>query len=297
MIDRRARRAIAIGCIAAAGTAGVALAQAPATPAGNFGGGAIAVPVDENTTQKDMLLAIRAVASGRIGVDGQISTPCGQATIRGKTTPAADGSFTLRGNATRKAVVGVTERTAFTVTGTLTADGGTGTAKATVRARGGGRKASTCQSRTVRWTVRRPAEVAAAGPGPGEGTLFGLTAQSGASAKRPIVLHVSNAGRAIDRLVLSFRARCDSRRLVEPSDVNYSPEFDIDADGSFRAVERFRVNYSDVIQRTTVVVSGQFDAAGAVAGQLSVTQRYTNRRNGRRVGDCKTGAQTWSARP
>jgi hypothetical protein len=297
MIDRRARRAIAIGCIAAAGTAGVALAQAPATPTGNFGGGAIAVPVDENTTRKDMLLAIRAVAGGRIGVDGQLATACGHATIKGKTTLAADGSFTLRGKATRKPVIGVTERTAFIVKGTLTADGGTGTGKATVRASGGGIKARTCSSRTVTWNVRRAGEVAAAAPGPAEATLFGLTAQSGANARRPIVLHVTKAGRAIDRLVLAFRAACRNRVLVVTEDVNYSPEFDVAADGSFRFVERFGVQYRDVVQRNTIVVTGQFDAAGAVAGTLSVTQRYTSRRNGRRVGDCTTGTQTWSARP
>jgi hypothetical protein len=296
MKGQGSRRAIAIGLVAAAGGAGVALAEAPATPSGNFGGGAIAVPVDENSVAKDMLLSVRALPGGRVGVDGQLYTNCGHATVKGTTNLAPDGSFTLRGDATRKPVVGVSERTTFTVTGQLTGDGGSGTAKATVRARAGKRTPRTCNSRTVSWTVRRPDVVAAPAPAPAEARLFGLTAQSGANAKKPVVLHVTKAGRAIDRFVLAFRASCDRRRVVVTDDVNYSPEFAVAADGSFRAVERFRVNFSDVAQRTTIVVRGQFDQAGAVAGKLAVTQRYTNRRNGKRVDVCKTGTLSWSAR-
>ena len=297
MMGQRSRRALAIGFVAAAGTAGVAIAQAPARPSGNFGGGAIAVPVDEDSVANDMLLSIRALASGRMGVDGHLYTSCGHATIKGKTSVAADGSFTLRGATTRRPVVGVSERTSFTVTGRLTADGGSGKASATVRARAGKRPQRTCKSRTVTWTVRRAGSGVAPAPAPAEATLFGLTAQDGANAKRPIVLHATKGGRAIDRFVLAFRAPCDRRRIIVTDDVNYSPEFDVAADGSFRSVERFRLNFPDVTQHTTIVVRGQFDQAGAVAGRLSVTQRYTNRRNGRRVGVCKTGTQSWSARP
>jgi len=297
MMGQRSRRALAIGFVAAAATAGVALAQAPATPSGNFGGGAIAVPVDEDTVAKDMLLSIRALANGRMGVDGHLYTACGQATITGKTRLGADGRFTLRGDATRKPVVGVTERTNFTVTGRLTADGGTGTARATVRARSGKRAPRTCKSRTVSWTVRRTGGPAAPAPAPADATLFGLTAQDGPNAKRAVVLHATKGGRAIDRLVLAFRAPCDRRRVIVTDDVNYSPEFDVGADGSFRSVERFRLNFPDVTQHTTVVVRGQFDQAGAVAGTVAVTQRYTNRRNGKRVDECRTATQSWSARP
>ncbi len=289
MIGRQPRRAIAIGFVAAlAGAAGVAVAQSPAPPSGDFGGGAIGLPVDEDTVAKDMLLSIRALASGRIGVDGQLYTACGQATIRGRTRLASDGSFTLRGEAARST---------FTVRGRLTPEGGTGTARATFRVRTRRRASRTCRSRTVTWTVRRPEALAAPAPAPAEATLFGLTSQNGANARRPIVLHVTKGGRAIERLVLGFRARCERRRVVVSDDINYSPEFDVAADGSFRVVERFKLTYSDVIQRSTIVVRGQFDEAGAVAGRLSVTQRYTNRRNGRRVDLCRTGTQSWSARP
>ena len=296
MRGKRSRRAIAIGFASAACTAGAAIAQAPATPAGNYGGGAIALPVDEDTVAKDMLLSIRALASGRIGVDGQVPTNCGQATIRGRTMLAPDGSFTLRGDATRKED-GFTRRTTFTVRGRLTADGGTGTASAALRDRARKGEPRTCKSRTVQWTLRRGAAAAAPAPAPAEATLFGLTAQDGPSAKRAVALHVTKGGRAIDRFILSFRVRCEKRRIDVTDDVNYSPEFDVAADGSFRFVERFRRTYKDAIERTTVVLRGQFDEAGAVAGKLSVTQRYSNRRNGRRIDVCRTGTQPWSARP
>jgi len=123
-----------------------------------------------------------------------------------------------------------------------------------------------------------------------------VTAQNGPSAKRPIVLLVTKAGLAIDRLVMGFRATCDKRRIVVTDEVNFSPEFEVGADGSFRSVEKFKTTYSDVILRSTIVVKGQFDAAAAVAGRLSVTERFTNRRTGRRVDVCTTGTQAWSAR-
>jgi hypothetical protein len=149
----------------------------------------------------------------------------------------------------------------------------------------------------VTWTVRKAADAAAPAPAPAEALLYGVTSQDGPDAKRPVVLHVARAGRAIDRFVMGFRATCDKRRIVVADEINFSPEFAIGADGSFRNVETFKVTYSDVIVRTTIVVRGQFDAAGGVGGKLAVTERFTNRRNGKRVDVCATGTQTWSARP
>jgi hypothetical protein len=78
--------------------------------------------------------------------------------------------------------------------------------------------------------------------------------------------------------------------------VNFSPEFDVAADGSFREVERFNATFEDVKVSTTVVLRGQFDAAGNAAGKLSVTERYRSRRSGKRVDVCSTGTRSWSAR-
>jgi hypothetical protein len=96
--------------------------------------------------------------------------------------------------------------------------------------------------------------------------------------------------------VIGYRVTCDSRRVVVSDDVNFSPEFDVNADGSFRTVERFKRTFADVRLSTTVVVRGQFDQTGGAAGKLSVTQHYTDRRTGRAVDACTTGTQTWSAR-
>jgi hypothetical protein len=296
MIGPRSRRAIAVASICTAATAGVAYAQSAATPAGNYGGGAIAVPVSEKTIAKDMLLAIRARSGGRIGVDGQLAASCAPGTIAGDAKLASDGSFTLRGTSTRRPLVGVTERTTFVVKGTLTADAGYGTASVTVRVRAKRRATRTCRSRTVGWAVRRAGPSGAPAPAPAESTLYGLTSQSGPHAKRALVLHVTSGGRSIDRLAMAYRVTCDSGRVVVSDDVNFSPEFDVGADGSFRTVERFRRTFADVRLSTTVVVRGQFDQAGGAAGGLSVTERYTDRKTGRGVDACTTGTQTWSAR-
>lgn len=289
--------ALAIAFVVAAATAGVAFGEAAAAPSGNFGGGAIAVPVKESTVARDMLLSIRAGSAGRVGVDGQIYASCGLATISGDAKLAADGRFTLRGDVTRRPLVGARNTSAFVVRGTLTAEGGEGTAKVKLRVRAKGRATRTCTSRTVSWTVRPVAAAGAAAPGPAEATLYGLTAQSAARARQAIVLHAASGGRRVERATFGYRAACDRGRIVESDDVNISPEFDVAPDGSFREVERFKATFADVIVRTTVVLRGQFDAAGGAAGKLAVTERYTSRRSGRRVDVCSTGTRSWSARP
>lgn len=291
-----ARRLIALSIACAATIAGVASAQVAGPPAGHFGGGAIALPVSD-AAAKDIALSIRVRRNATIGIGGEVPSRCGRAAIRGRTRLAADGSFTLRATTTRRPFVGVSERSTFVVKGRLTADGGTGTVAARLRVRAKGRGTRSCKTRTVRWTVRRAAGHATApAPAPAGALLYGLTSQDGPEAKHAIVLHVTGDGRSIDRLLARFRTRCEKRVIVVADEINYSPQFDVAADGSFRMVERFTTNYSDVILRTTVVVSGQFDAAGAAAGKLAVTQRFKNRRNARRVDVCSTGTLRWAAR-
>lgn len=297
MSQSRFRRpaASAIAVVIATATAGVAFAESVA-PSGNFGGGAIALPVKETTVGKDMLLSIRTRSGGRLGIHGQIYARCGLATISGTAKLSSGGRFTLRGDVTRKPLVGTRNTSAFVVRGTLTPDGGEGTARVKLRVRTKGRATRSCASRTVRWTVRRSGAAGAAAPAPAERTLYGLTAQTAAAAKHAIVLHAASGGRRIERAAFGYRTNCDRGRILESHDVNISPEFDVAADGSFRLVERFGSKFADVIVRTTVVLRGQFDAAGNAAGKLAVTERYANRRNGKRVDVCTTGTRSWSAR-
>ncbi len=298
MTESRSRGALAlaIAFVIAAATAGLAFGESAGPTKGNFGGGAIAVPVQESTVARDMVLAIRSGAGGKLGVDGQIYASCGLGTISGDGTVAADGSFTLRGDVTRRPLVGTRNTSTFVVRGTLTADGGEGTASVKLRVRTKGRATRTCTSRTVSWTVRRPGDAAAAAPGPAEGTLYGLTSQDAPRAQQAMVLHAASGGRRVERALFGYRAKCDRGRIVESDDVNISPEFDVAADGSFRVVERFKATFADVIVRTTVVLRGQFDAAGNAAGKLSVTERYASRRSGKRVDVCASGTRSWSAR-
>ncbi len=292
------RRALALATafVVAAGTAGVAFGQEAATPTGNFGGGAIALPVKETSVARDMLLSVRARSGGRLGVDGQVYASCGLATISGDVTLDAAGQFTLRGEVTRRPLVGTRNTSTFVVRGTLTPDGGEGTATVKLRVRTKGRATRTCTSETVRWTVRRPLDVAAAAPAPAEATLYGTSSQGAPRAKQAIVLHAASAGRRIERAIFGYRSQCDRGRIVETDDLNITAEFDVAADGSFRAVERFKATFTDVIRRTTAVLRGQFDAAGNAAGKLAVTERYVSRRSGKRVDVCQTGTRTWSAR-
>ena len=297
MSQFRFRRALApaTAFAAAAATAGVAFGQA-AAPSGDYGGGAIAVPVKETTVAKDMVLSIRAGSDGRIGVDGQIYARCGLGTISGDGRIGSEGRFTLRGDITRRPLVGTRNTSAFVVSGTLTAAGGEGTANVRLRVRTKGRATRSCTSRTVSWKVRQLASAAAPSAGPAQATLYGTTSQNAARAKQAIVLHAASGGRRIERAIFGYRANCDRGRIVESDDVNITAEFDVAADGSFRHVERFTTNFKDVKVATTAVLRGQFDAAGNAAGKVSVTERYASRRSGKRVDVCATGTRSWSAR-
>ena len=297
MSQPRFRRALAlaIAFVAAAATAGVAFGQAEA-PSGNYGGGAIALPVKETTVAKDMLLSIRAGSDGRIGVDGQIYARCGLGTVSGDGRIGSGGRFTLRGDITRRPLVGTRITSSYVVTGTLTADGGEGTANVKLRVRTKGRATRSCTSRTVTWRLRQPAAAGAAAAAPAQATLYGTTSQDAPRAKQAIVLHAAGGGRRIERATFGYRSKCDRGRIVESDDVNISPEFDVATDGSFRLVERFSATFKDVRRSTTVVLRGQFDAAGNAAGRLAVTERYRSRRSGRRVDVCATGTRSWSAR-
>ena len=297
MSQFRFRRALApaTAVAAAAATAGVAFGQA-AAPSGDYGGGAIAVPVKETTVAKDMVLSIRAGSDGRIGVDGQIYARCGLGTISGDGRIGSEGRFTLRGDITRRPLVGTRNTSTFVVSGTLSAAGGEGTANVRLRVRTKGRATRSCTSRTVSWKVRQLASAAAPSAGPAQATLYGTTSQNAARAKQAIVLHAGSGGRRIERAIFGYRANCDRGRIVESDDVNITAEFDVAADGSFRHVERFTTNFKDVKVATTAVLRGQFDAAGNAAGKVSVTERYASRRSGKRVDVCATGTRSWSAR-
>lgn len=291
-------RVLFAALVAAAVIAAAAHAQTASAPTGSFGGGAIAVPVDEDTVARDMLLSIRARSGGRAGVDGQIFTGCGAGTIKGDARLAGDGSFTLRGEARRRPVAGVTETTTFVVRGTLTATGGSGTARGTLKIDPRRGETKTCRSRTVSWMVRRAAgPPGTPGAAPAGSTLYGLTSQNASRAQHAVVLFVGASGRSIERFLFSFRGRCDKGRIRVYDEQNFSPEFDVAPDGSFRNVERFRIRFADVVVDTTVVVRGQFDQGGGAAGRLSVIERVSSRRTGRRVDVCRTGTRTWSATP
>jgi hypothetical protein len=299
MIGPRPRRAIGVAFILAAVTAGGAYAQTAGAPVGNFGGGALAVPVSEKTIAKDIVLSLRARSGGRLGVDGQLSTRCGLATIAGAAKLTAGGSFTSRGAVKSMPAAGVSGTSTFVVKGRLTADGGTGTARTTLRVRVKGRTTRTCTTPTVNWTVRRAGgPVGSPGPAPpAESLLYGLTSQRGPRTYRSIVLHATNGGRSIDRVVAGFRAKCDRGRVSGADEVNYSPEFDVTAAGAFRNLEKFNVTFPHVVERVTVLVRGQFGQGGSASGTLSVTERFTSRKTGKPVDVCATGALTWSARP
>lgn len=286
--------------VAAGALAAPAAAQAPAPPpAGDFGGGAIKVPLGAVVGKGNLMLSFRSGGDGSVRMFATIRGRCVGATVRRTLSLAPDGSFTATGRVSRRFTIGRGRGIArYTISGRLGADGGSGTATARLTRREPGRKAERCRSGNVPWTVRPAADAAAApAPAPGGARLHGFTSQEDAGAREALVLQVAGSGRRIDGVLFGYEVSCRRNRIkIDHSTFNVGRRIKVRADGSFRSVDKYRIQYADLVERGTTTFRGRFTAAGA-RGTISSVARYTRRRTNQGVDRCSTGKVTWSARP
>ena len=181
------------------------------------------------------------------------------------------------------------QRTRIRVSGRIAGAAASGTARARVRLRRGGRTVERCRSGTRTWQARAalPQPVAAA-PRPGAG-YHGLTSQA---TGRPLafVLSVDARGRRVRTAAFEYRQRCRRGRVDW---ANITPGARIAADGTFRLRERFSFHWDEGRERYRVKVDGRF-TTGGVNGTLSVSSVLRSP-SGRVLDRCRTGRQTFAA--
>jgi len=192
-----------------------------------------------------------------------------------RLTGRANGAaFTATGST--KPLRGV-PRLRFTLTGTFAADGGSG--KIRLRARG-------CRGYTRSVVFRAESAPAGAPALPARNSLLlGVSAQTAASVRLPVVLRVAKNGRVY--AVWQVSLNC-GRGHITRGDV--TPSRKIKADGTFGGSQTYRIRFSDgITERYRVDFRGRFLADGAVG-----TLRMTVSTKGYKP--CRSGTVAWTAR-
>lgn len=164
---------------------------------------------------------------------------------------------------------------------------GTIRGRVTVRIRGKRRR---CDSGDVAIQLRNVApDPATPGAATAGGLYFGTTASSWRGRISPVSIRVNAAATRITGFIFGARLACPGK---DEYLANISPPMTIRSDGTFRRTEKFTARFNNATDRTTVLVTGRFTAAGAT-GTVRITQK-TRFSNGARV-TCRSGTRRWTA--
>ena len=160
---------------------------------------------------------------------------------------------------------------------------GSGTVRARVTFRRGGRVLERCDSGAREWNARTTG--AASPPG---ASFYGLTSQ----AARPFPFVLSVGGSRVRVAAFGYRMAC-RRGGFEWQ--NVTPGGPIASDGTFSLRERFSRSWEQGRERFRVKVDGQVTAT-RVDGTVSVSSILRSR-SGRVIDRCTTGRRTFAAVP
>jgi hypothetical protein len=250
------------------------LALPAAADAAEYGGGTAPDSMRRADDQLT-LVAFRLADDGTGTATIAVATRCGALRARPDIALAADGTFSVaagRGTPRR--------RTEIAMSGQIVGPVASGTVRATVTVRRGGRVVEKCDSGVREWNAR--AAGAAATP---TGGFYGLTGQT-----LPLVLSV--AGSRVRVAAFAYDARCRRGGLRWE---NITPGGPLAADGTFSLRERFSRTFREGRERFRVKVDGQVTATGAT-GTLSVSSVLRSR-SGRVIDRCQTGGRTFTVLP
>ena len=291
----RARAAVAVALPALALTA-AAMAQGPAPPVGNFGGGRVVpLPADPQGAG-NAVIGMRATP-GKLQIEATLRGNCGGGTFSARTAIASDGSFLAKGTHRRGPEPGVRVKTVYEIAGTLTAGGvEQGTAKATNEIRVAGQDTVSCKSGPVSFNARRPSgQIGTPGAAP-DARYFGVTSEKRHGVRRGIVLRVSSDAKTLRRALYAVTQRCNKGTL--PADFIDTPRRNLKIDSKGRVKDRvgFTIRDGKTATRFEERFSGTLGSAGA-KGTLSFTDRTTSRKTGKLLETCTTGSIRWKTAP
>ena len=270
-----------------------AVAEAPPSPEGNFGGGALVPPPRDIFGAGNAVVALRALPEGRLEIEATVRARCGGGDISAALKVAAGARFASEGTVTQDPNPLTKITTNYTLTGRFkTANSAAGKISATIKRSVEGRVTS-CRTGEVDFNVRRPTAGLGSAGAPKAARYFGTTAQKGVGPNRPIVLRVSADGTRITRALFAYSVKCSDGKLAIGVE---APRTNISIDSRGRVTDRDR---STETQGETVVhIDDRFTAelgTRGARGTFALSDRTTDRASGRTIQTCRTGTIRWRA--
>ncbi len=271
-----------------------AVAEAPPSPRGNFGGGALVAPPRDIFGAGNAVIALRALPERALEIDATVRARCAGGDISARTKLAADGSFAKEGTVTQQPDPLTKVVTTYEMAGRFsTEQAAEGTISATIERSVEGRR-TTCKTGIVTFGARRP--VSGVGkPGAIEaGRYYGTTTQRSATGpSRPIVLRISADGKRITRALFAYSVKCSDDSVAIGVE---APRTNIRVDSRGRVSDRDQSTQSE--GETVVHIDdrfkGELGSRGA-RGTFALSDRTTDRASGRTIQTCKTGTIRWRA--
>lgn len=290
-------RSPAIFCLVAAALAAgpAAVAQAPAPPAGSFGGGALVAPPKDLRGAGNAVIGLRALPKRRLEIEATVRARCAGGDISASAKIAADGTFKASGSGTAEPSPGVKVRTTYTIAGAFTGERAVkGTLSATLTLTKAG-AAESCKTGTVTFNARKPTgELGKRGAKRGA-RYYGTTAQRGVATRRPIVLRTSADGRLVTYALFGEQQTCsDGTRSIDVE----APRTNIRIGLTGRVSDRDRDTIDE--EATITYVDDRFDAVighDGASGSFSLSDRTIDKATGNVLQTCKTGTIKWTAAP
>jgi hypothetical protein len=263
---------------------GAGPAQAAVKPNAAYGGGT--PPLSYRTTGNAILVTASANAAGdQVELYAEGFTKCGQGRLEHKAPVAAEGKLTLATTYRDKTEAGEQRTSAWTMTIDFQGNRGTGTAHLDVTfdpRRGKTRKCSKDFAFELRELQDDP-PAAPGDPNPGA-SYFGGTGQG-----YPFVMRVAADGTKVTTTLFDFVLTCTPKRgrRYKRFTSEISPSGKI-TDGDFVIRETFKTTYSNGTDRFKASIRGGF-VKDAVAGSLTITSTFTDKKTRKVTERCKTG--------
>jgi len=270
-----------------------AVAEAPLTPRGNFGGGALVAPPRAIFGAGNAVVAFRALPKRKLEIEASVRAKCGGGDIQADATLSAGGRFSAKGTATQDPGPGVTIKTTYELSGRFTDEAGAAGKLSATISRSVDGAVDDCKTGLVSFEVRRPTSGVGKAGAPKAARYYGTTDQRGVGPNRPIVLRVSADGKRLTRGLFGESVKCRDGKLsigLEGPSTNVA----IDSRGRVRDHEKFKLTQGETVVFVDDHFTAQLGAKGA-RGTLSLSDRTTDRASGATLQTCKSGTVHWRA--
>jgi hypothetical protein len=272
-----------------------AVAEAPAPPRGNFGGGALVAPPKGLFGAGNAVIGLRALDDRRLEIEATVRAKCTGGDITADAKIADDGSFSADGTETQEPSPNEKVTTTYKLAGAFTSETAVeGTLSATLETSAAG-KTETCKTGEVAFGARRPGSLIGKRGAKPRARYYGTTAQRGVGPRRPIVLRMSGDGRLISRALFGEQVKCSDGTHSIAID-GPSENITIGADGRVSDREKYSIDNPT----TRLYVDDRFTALvgrDGAKGTFSLSDRTIDKATGNIVRSCQSGEVKWTAAP